>query len=124
MTTERQRESNRTWQQRSQATAREKARMTKRAPIRAKSARQAANEREYATMRPRFLQAHRSCMVCYRAPSVEIHHMRGRAGARLTDVRYFLATCTGCHRHIHDNPAEAHATGNLISRHERRNDEN
>ena len=35
--------------------------------------------------------------------SIEVHHMRGRVGAMLTDPRYLIAICRRCHDWIHSN---------------------
>jgi len=46
----------------------------------------------------------------------EVHHTRGRAGALLTDTRYFLAVSKQGHRWIHEHPDRARALGFLCAK--------
>jgi hypothetical protein len=43
--------------------------------------------------------------------ATEVHHMKGRTGALLTDVKYFISLCHNCHTYIELNPLEAKAKG-------------
>lgn len=71
----------------------------------------------YREIRNMFLRENDICTLCWRnsikVTSAEVHHMRGRAGLILFDVRWFLPVCSVCHRWIHDNPAEATKLGLL-----------
>jgi hypothetical protein len=46
-------------------------------------------------------------------PATQIHHMRGRAGPLLCDVRFWLAVCDKCHKYIHEHGKEARKRGVL-----------
>lgn len=41
--------------------------------------------------------------------SVDLHHRAGRIGAKLTDVKDFVALCRKCHTRVHEHPTEARA---------------
>ena len=43
----------------------------------------------------------------------DIHHVQGRAGLLLFDIRHWLAVCRSCHDFIHANPKRAHELGLL-----------
>jgi len=47
---------------------------------------------------------------------VELHHVKGRVGSLLTDVRYFKALCRRHHRFAEENPLEALKMGVSVSR--------
>lgn len=91
----------------------------KRRRIRAQSVLREAEQREYSRRRKQFLQDHPWCSVCVKerpeAPpgrATEVHHKLGRRGARLLDIRHWLATCPGCHDNIHRiDPERPDATG-------------
>ena len=68
---------------------------------------------EYRVVREKYMKEHPECEVCGEE-SGEIHHKNGRTNKRLTDDKYFLAVCRGCHNFIHDNPKEAREEGYLI----------
>ena len=92
----------------------------KRTPLKRRSKKRAAQEREYAQRRQRYLEDHwrcqaRACRDC-RSWASEIHHQRGRVGARLLDERYWLAVCRPCHQWIEEHPAEARGRGWTLSR--------
>lgn len=69
---------------------------------------------EYGVKRAIFLAAHPYCMVCATAPSVDIHHSKGRAGALELDDKYWVATCRLCHNLIHTDVAWAKAEGWIL----------
>lgn len=52
------------------------------------------------------------CPSCMK-PATEIHHMRGRAGAMLNNVKYWLPICREHHRYLHDHGREARELGLL-----------
>lgn len=79
-------------------------RKTRLRPISAKRRRVGAI---YTKVRIQHLLKNPMCKVCQRSPSSQIHHMAGRVGDKLNDVKDFLAVCFNCHRRIHDNPAWA-----------------
>ena len=71
---------------------------------------------EYRTVRDRYLKENPICQVkdCSN-PSTHIHHVNGRTGKRLYDVRYFMAVGGCCHpERIHENPTWARENGYLI----------
>jgi len=78
-------------------------------------ARAVAARNIYAKAKARFLETHPTCQRCKFNLSDELHHMRGRAGTLLIDERYFMASCSGCHRWIHENPASAFKEGLLAN---------
>jgi hypothetical protein len=45
-----------------------------------------------------------------------IHHVRGRDGLLLLDIRFYKAVCNPCHRAIHDNPELARKHGLLAEK--------
>ena len=53
------------------------------------------------------------CEVCHNSSATEIHHIRGRAGLLLFDMRYWRAVCSTCHAWIHAHPEEARNLGLL-----------
>lgn len=69
----------------------------------------------YYAVRENYLQNHPICEACKIRLSTEIHHMKGR-GKHLCNTDYFMAVDRGCHRWIHDHPAEARTLGLLISK--------
>jgi len=72
---------------------------------------------EYKTVRIEYLMEHPNCEVkdCTNK-TTEIHHMRGRSGARLNDKEDFLGTCRECHVYIELHPDWAKAKGYSRSR--------
>jgi hypothetical protein len=38
---------------------------------------------------------------------ITLHHMKGRIGAFLTDIRYFKSLCGKHHRYVEENPLES-----------------
>lgn len=71
--------------------------------------------REYGVARLVYLAEHPVCMAraidaCELRAS-QVHHKRGRVGADLLDVEYWLAVCGPCHTHITEHPAEAYEAG-------------
>lgn len=92
----------------------------KRSPLKSKGRlrpRSQKRERQYAEYRPRreaFLQEHPRCQApnCTN-PSVDIHHIAKRNGARLTDETKWLAVCRGCHDLIERDREWAYQNGFL-----------
>lgn len=80
------------------------------------SKRRSAELREYSKLRKDFLLAHPKCTVYPNLNSSDIHHMRGRWGARLNETEYWMAVSRSAHREIHDNPAWAKEQGYLLQR--------
>lgn len=70
----------------------------------------------YAIVRQTMLDVEMKCAICHEAKATEIHHRKGRDGARLIDTRYMLAVCRPCHYGIHENPAHALNMGWLLLR--------
>jgi hypothetical protein len=86
-------------------------RKTRLRPISAKRRRVGAI---YTKIRQEYLTENPICQVCHCSSSSQIHHMAGRVGSKLNDVKDFLAVCFNCHRRIHDNPAWAVANKFLV----------
>lgn len=112
-------EANRAWQQRT-------AKPLARTRMKRQSRRKRKENAEYATVSAEFLQRHRLCHHCIekgiRPPkrAKEVHHTAGRHGGMLTDTRFFMAVASECHTihpgSIHQNVAESHERGWMISR--------
>lgn len=87
----------------------------RKAPIKARSKKQEALYRIRRPLVAQLLEERPVCQRCDRERSTEVHEpaMRSR-GADITDPDQCVALCHGCHREIHDNPAEATAEGWLI----------
>lgn len=85
--------------------------------MRTRSVKRAKQERLYSKIRKAFLEENPVCHVeCCESDSIEVHHMKGRIGALLTDVTYFLAVCRAHHNLIESHPAEAKKRGYSLSR--------
>lgn len=57
------------------------------------------------------------CLDFFKSPvEVQVHHLRGRAGALLLDERYWVGVHGRCHRWIHDNMDAARRRGLLCER--------
>jgi hypothetical protein len=86
-------------------------------PIRPRSPKRAAEEREYLRRREKYLLMHPTCQVegC-KAPATEVHHRGGRVGKLLINVMYFLGTCRDHHIQIELNPEWAKEQGYSINR--------
>lgn len=69
----------------------------------------------YRKKRIEFLEMNKECQVCWKAPAIQVHHMKGR-GKYTDDETTFLAVCQPCHRWIHDNPKEAMDMGYILQR--------
>ncbi len=76
----------------------------------------AAELREYSKLRKDFLKD-RTCEVngC-RNNAVEVHHKRGRNGARLNQVEFFLGVCSNHHKLIEMNPTWAKENNYSLTR--------
>ena len=68
---------------------------------------------QYKRIRLEYLAEKKVCEVCHTDPSTAIHHKRGRTGGLLTNTKYFVPVCDGCHRWIHDCPNTARLVGVL-----------
>jgi len=88
-------------------------RCTKLRPV---SARRAAQLKVYRSLKKFVLKARPYCEMgdCPLRRATQIHHMKGREGARLNDTRYWLAVCAQCHDWIHAHPKEARRIGVLL----------
>lgn len=82
--------------------------------LRARSPKRAAEERSYSQARRRFLAERSRCQAALDGCSgaaTDVHHMRGRDGARLLDEQWWAALCRPCHRYVTDHPEHARALG-------------
>lgn len=90
--------------------------------LRKVSPRQSKRIREYLKIRKKFLSQPDNilCRLCAKEGhgrlATEIHHRRGKVGALLFDVRWFLPTCWQHHRKIHDNVAWSLKEGWMLPR--------
>lgn len=93
--------------------------MTRRKPfLRRVSSVKAKLNREYKTLRDKFLAENPWCQACrlygfVRCPSGEIHHLRGRTRKLQNDVRFWRALCRRCHVLVNQDPALARHLGLL-----------
>lgn len=78
----------------------------KRKPIKKMSKKRSIENKEYLKIREQFLKDNPICAVTGNQ-ATEIHHMKGRIGSLLTDVRYFLPVSRIAHQKIEDNPVWA-----------------
>lgn len=89
------------------------------APKRTKRVRQVSKARsvalkEYEAVKAKFLAVRQRCERCNRLGAcgpLEVHHLRGRVGPLLCDVRHWAALCRECHTWIHEHPASATLAG-------------
>jgi hypothetical protein len=72
-------------------------------------------ERVYQGIAKMFLELHRFCQPCKEQNDIrrsqDVHHMRGREGLLLSDVRYFLPVCRQHHGWIEANKEDARKKG-------------
>ncbi len=92
--------------------------LTRRRRIRSVSPKRAKQNALYRKLRRAFLAEHALCHACMVRrellsikASTQIHHIRGKIGKLLTDVRFWCAVCDRCHRWITDHTTEARALG-------------
>lgn len=80
---------------------------------------QGARLEEYLRLRIPWLKAHPWCRSCAvrgfkkQAPTTDVHHSRGKIGALLCDMRFWIPVCRNCHDWIGSNPEEARSLGLL-----------
>lgn len=89
-----------------------KGKVSKIRPLSSKMAKKLA---EYRIVRDEFLKINTTCWNCGSSPT-ECHHGAGRVGNLLTDVRYFVALCRGCHREAERSPEWAKENGFSFTR--------
>jgi hypothetical protein len=74
----------------------------------------------YYRVRDEFIQElkekdpHLRCQVYPGCKGREVHHMKGRHGALLTDKTFFLWVCRRAHNRIHGDPKWARENGYLL----------
>lgn len=83
--------------------------------IKPRSAKRAAEEREYLKRRDKYLTLHPECERCS-LPANQIHHKKGKIGKLLINVMYFMAVCPDCHHWIENNPLKAKEEGYSVNR--------
>lgn len=84
--------------------------------VKARGASEARRMEVYRAIKPLYLDTHALCENCGVNPSTELHHVCGRAGLWLFDVRRWKALCSECHGWVHANPAEAVKLGLLAEK--------
>lgn len=87
--------------------------------MRARTPKRARQERQYLRDRAVFLAEHPNCEMRLEdctAIATEVHHMRGRDGARLLDQDYWLPGCRSCHHAVTVNPQMAYDLGLSLHR--------
>lgn len=91
---------------------------TVRKPLRPRSLKRQAQEKEYSARRKVYLEAHPECEIAIpgicQFHSTEIHHTNDRNGDKLNDETYWKVTDRACHQWIHSHPKEAKELGFLI----------
>lgn len=80
------------------------------------SDKRAVQLKEYSKLRKEFLKEHPMCAVYPYLKSNQVHHIRGRVGSLLNDVRYFLAVSPEGHTQIEMNPDWARSKGFIEKR--------
>ena len=73
-------------------------------------------EEEYLPLRQQFLEEHPVCQRCAKAPSMDVHHKRGRIGKNMLDTSTWAALCRICHSEVEAHPKESREQGWLIGR--------
>lgn len=91
-----------------------------RQPIARVSEKRSKEERIYAGRRIIFLTKNPTCKanipgICTKK-SCEVHHKKGRIGKLYLDKRFWLPTCSECHKWIELHPIEAKLLGLSLSR--------
>ena len=97
---------------------------TERGGVKARSGSEQRRMDVYNAINALFAAANPHCEACHRIPlggvqthnRDETHHVKGRDGLLLFDVRYFMSVCRWAHRWIHAHPAEAKKLGWLGSK--------
>lgn len=94
--------------------------------IKKRSAKAEARHREYIPIQNAVVAEWRDrgerCAVCIARGianpnfATEVHHIRGRRGSLLTDIRGFIPSCFFCRTWPHDNQNAARAAGVLSER--------
>jgi hypothetical protein len=83
------------------------------------SQKQGKRLREYGPISKKFLAENPICAICVARkkkppnPSTEVHHLRGRVGRLLCDVRGFVASCFPCRDFPHTKVIKARELGVL-----------
>ena len=86
-------------------------------PIKKLSQKRLNQNSEYLKLRLEFLSDNPKCQVidCNKE-SNQVHHKKGRIGALLTDIRYFLSVCAECHEKIELEPVWSKKQGYSLNR--------
>jgi len=87
----------------------------KRTPIRKVSTGMMKKLRVYVQLKRTWIKG-KKCEVCSAKLATDVHHTKGRIGALLLMVEWWLAVCRGCHRKIEENPEWAYENGYSFSR--------
>ncbi len=88
------------------------------ASLKSRSKKRASEEKIYSKLRKEYLERNPMCeafLFGCQGTATEIHHKAKRYGKLLNMVEHWCATCSFCHRHLHDNPAEAKRMGLMYS---------
>lgn len=87
-----------------------------------KSEKRIIQEKQYATLRKKFLSEHPYCAgklngcTGYNVDTLTIQHKRGRVGSLFLDIRYWIPLCLTCHIWVNEHPKEAEELGLAESR--------
>jgi hypothetical protein len=84
-------------------------------PIAPRSTKRAKQEREYSDKRKIFMLANPICQanipgLCT-TQSTDVHHVMGRVGELLLEVKEWMSVCRACHMWIETHPLEATELG-------------
>ena len=84
----------------------------KRRRIRSTSKAKLKELRKYSALKAKFLAVRERCDCCHQIfGPLDVHHMRGRSGSLLCDMRHWAAVCRACHNWIHEHPSAARLEG-------------
>ena len=69
--------------------------------VKARSGSEAVRMAIYVPIANMFKKTNPWCQNCFRCPTMDVHHTKGRDGLLLFDVRHFQALCRQCHSDQH-----------------------
>lgn len=86
--------------------------------LKPKSKRLAKEGKLYTQLARKFLEENCYCQCAAKGctgHATQVHHKKGR-GIWFLIVKYFMAVCDNCHKHIHNNDKESRENGWLLDR--------
>lgn len=89
-------------------------------PIPKRSEKRALEEIEYSKKRKLFLAKHSVCKMNIKGicttEATEVQHLKGRIGDLFLDEKFWMSSCSPCHRYATDHPEEAIENGWALPR--------